>query len=388
MLGGIFAFYLLRNEHHSHEQDDRNVKQNRWRDSPLQLPPAAELGGFVSRTELARVVLFMQPRWKVVKTNMLMHAFRLWGSKSEFANNTLLNPFHSGSPSGRAMLRTLLDESSFLDARIEPTIFFLTKTELGVDVRYDSEWGSGDVAHCDQFLKVLAEAGISADHSITWRDGANSVVSEIIRCSLANFRLQNEPDFTSVAYSLWLPPAYTWHDRFGERYSLDQLAISLLDRPLGDGSCCGIHALYALACLYRANTLYPVLPTEVSAKIEDYFTNASRILEKSQLPSGAWQEDWAKIKISKPESKSSETVLATGHHLEWIATVPPALRPNRKTIERAARFLTKIIPEHDFSTIAASYAPFSHATRALMLLEKTNASEFLHSSDYLMAHPR
>ena len=62
-----------------------------------------------------------------------------------------------------------------------------------------------------------------------------------------------------------------------------------------------------------------------------------------------------------------EVILATGHHLEWLALAPVEVQPPRESIIRAAQWLVQAMREVDARTLDIDYGPFSHAGRALSL---------------------
>lgn len=151
----------------------------------------------------------------------------------------------------------------------------------------------------------------------------------------------------------------------------------------------GVHALYALANIYRVNEETVILSPETTLRLRNHFVDVVKRLEAHQRPNGAWFGNWAEsaeIKV-KSDPTAFEAIAATGHHLEWIAIMPPDLRPSRRAIAKAAQLLVELLPAHDISTIANNYAPFSHAARALLLLEKMDPDEFLNSDAYQKVTP-
>jgi len=86
-----------------------------------------------------------------------------------------------------------------------------------------------------------------------------------------------------------------------------------------------------------------------------------------------WLGRWHESKAPLADAPwAFQAIAVTGHHLEWIALAPPQFRPRRESVERAALALARLIPQQPPPTVANSYAPFSHAARALLLMEEAD----------------
>jgi hypothetical protein len=346
----------------------------------IRVAPAGGLQGSISREELYKALLFLEPRWKIAKTNNLLHALRLWGVDADFTNSPLPNPFLTVPPSGKRMLDVLLSNRLFRQAGIFPSEC-LYRTDHGVGVVRDNI-NAGGVAHVDQYMKVMAESGVPLRTKIEVFEKDDATLADVLRESQYSFGLEEELEFSAVAFSRYLPPRTTWQNRFGEVFTFDMMADKLLEKSLGQGACGGVHAMYALINLLRVNDRYPILKPVTRERIERRIARVSRLLEANQSPDGAWYLDWHVGKVpSEDEPVGFQAVWMTGHHLEWIALAVPRLRPDRKVIQKAASYLVKAIPLHTIHTIAESYAPFSHAGRALALIEEVDPAQVIKAGD-------
>lgn len=350
-----------------------------FRDRALALPPAGGLRGTVSREELRRVFWFTQPRWRMSKTANILHALRLWGGDATFSHDAPLGEGRATIADSRRMLTVMLDMKEFNQANVGPSPF-LYRTEYGAGITEYLPSG-GNVAHVDQYLKVMGELGLEAATPIRLADGHEATLADVLRDSLAKYRPTQELEFTAVAYSRWLPPNREWRDREGVRHTLDELCLAMAAKPIGEGACAGAHAPYALANLIRAHRAVPCLSGRAVAAAEGRLREVSGLLDRHRLPGGGWYSAWHRSAAPDPVGDPTfQFVVATGHHLEWIAMAPPELRPQADTIRAAASHLAEMIPTHTANTIHNGYTTFTHAARALALLEEVDPSEVLRST--------
>jgi hypothetical protein len=288
------------------------------------------------------------------------------------------------------MLRVLLDtgEHRLLCQNEKP---MLLDSVYGVAVSVSAS--QEDAPHVDKLLAVLGEIGIPRSTSVRTQTSDKSV-ADVLADSVARFQLgQSELEWTAVAYSSYLPPSRSWVNRFGERFTFDDLADALLQRPEGEGPCYGTHVLYALNYLIRIDEACAVLEPVTVARIRQRLQQASMNLENAQYSTGAWSEDWhvprgeARSSLPEPPLAAKNIVRASGHHLEWIALAPYDVRPSQACVARASSYLLRRGLSFAPSEIGESYGPLTHAARALCLLHNQdwrtlveNASGILQTS--------
>jgi hypothetical protein len=357
----------------------RDSHENRWRCMPLRVPPVPYIEGTISHDDLRRVALALVPRWTVPKVATVLHAVRLWGLRSHFSDDPPAVRSRSRILSGMEMVQLGLDDR-FLHESLVAAESILYRTPSGIAVKYGD---TSNLGHCDQLLEVAAEIGLAAESPVHPSGGQAGTLNDVIRDSLRSFVIDQELEFTAIAYSRWLPPEDHWTNRFGESTTFDQLAEALLKRPIGQGACYATHVPYALVSILRANDSHRIISSATTERIEKRLRDLSGLLERSQAENGGWFADWAESAraSSKNPPDGLECIYVTGHQLEWIALAPDRVRPPRKTVAKAARLLTELILQDDATTLSNSdnYAPFSHAARALMLLNLVEASELISS---------
>jgi hypothetical protein len=222
---------------------------------------------------------------------------------------------------------------------------------------------------------------VRCDTPIRLPGGSWFALEDVVRHSLANFDSEQELEFTAVAYSRWLPPETAWTDRYGEEHDFDQLTDALLRRVPQHTACYGCHTPYALVNLLRANERHRILRASTVRRLEARLVEVSRLLERNQDASGVWFGLWYKCSEPAPgHSRGLQAIWVTGHQLEWIALAPQRVRPALGCIKRAARALVRLLPEHSYMTAANTYPQFSHACRALALIEEVEPGAILASS--------
>lgn len=344
---------------------------------PLAIAPVLDADPYIEQERARGFLSRMVPEWAKLKPWDVVHAVRLWGSAKQWAGDWARNDPAIQAGIGDhfdSWLRYLLSSEQFRrQSQSDRPLLF--KTDYGVQVRADSG-GEDDrgIVHPDQVLMALGDAGVSADTPVYLNQAETADVRALLADSLKRFTLSQELEFTTVAYCRWLPPTRQWTNRFGEQFTFEDLARELLNRPVGAGSCFGAHVPYALVHLIRADEQFPILSSRTRTRILGRLREISDALERTQLANGAWDCDYYDTASSRGEPEgagsSIDQFIVTGHHLEWIALAPLPSRPNRATIEFAARFLCNFADHCSAMTIRGTYGPFSHAARAVLMLSQ------------------
>lgn len=234
-------------------------------------------------------------------------------------------------------------------------------------------------AHVDQLLKVLADADIARSTPVV-TESASGSIADLLADSIARFSLEQELEFTALAYCRWLPPQTEWRNRFNARFSFDDVARKLCGQPLGTGACNGIHGLQAIAQMLAVDKLHPLLSDSSISQIEGHLRECTLCLEANELPSGGWGDAWSGVAGPLPDgeqvwSPRFTVISSTGHHLEWIAIAPAELRPATPIVRRAIQALVREVAgmsESDRSNFK-HFLPVSHAARALCQLRGESA---------------
>jgi hypothetical protein len=161
--------------------------------------------------------------------------------------------------------------------------------------------------------------------------------------------------------------------------SFDLIARRLVRGHQRFGVCSGTHRLYSLALLLRLNADYPILSEPVRKAAYAHLEQMRDVLCESQFEAGYWPSNWSRgaEAVSRPiDEPQHKRVIATGHHLEWLAISPKELHPPRERILKAARWIIGATIEAPDDDIASQYTFYSHAGNALALWRGTRPAAF------------
>ena len=315
------------------------------------------------------------PAGRKVAVSFFLHVLRLHGLNGRFD--------YPGLYGGRDILRLLIDErygQSYFGA---PAV---TKTRHGIEfVGSNISSKSNHInseSHRDQCLASLAELGVPLSTTVH-ADGQELTIEAALTDSLANFHLkQKELQWTAIAYALYLPPRKAWVNKFGERFTLDNLVDELLAAPFEESSCAGTHLGYALTLLYRADgkhdeLLSPSVRDRLRKRLERTVTAALSM----QSEDGSWPIDWAREiqpaseRVPSADVEAAEgRLLVTGHLAEWMLYLPPEFAVPDERLQRAAHWLLARLEAFKSDLIDDDIVcPYTHAACAVMALSRASA---------------
>jgi hypothetical protein len=232
-----------------------------------------------------------------------------------------------------------------------------------------------DEIHRDHTLASFAELGLPLSMPLVV-DGGPAELRDVLRDSLANFHLeQKEAAWTALAYALYLPPVRSWTNRFGEQYTFDDLAGALLGSSLQEASCGGIHVIFTLTVLLRADAQEPIFSAAARARLREYLANCVAVATKAQGEDGSWPPTWNTPLLPKatreglsPEDSAVNRLVMTGHLAEWMLYLPDGLRPTDEVLHRAAVWLLAALSARSPADTERDFCPCSHACCVLRQL--------------------
>jgi len=330
----------------------------------------------ISDEDLAAVLKKIIPRFSRshLRPNLVEHALRTWGSEILFHSPDAI--------SGPQMKDFLTDTAKYIESWGQDNPPLMQLTNDGIHVRWGED--SSSSVHHDHTLAALTEAGLPLDAPVFTTARALQVRS-VLAEALRDFRLdERETEWSAMSFTLWLSRQGTsrWHNGEGRLITFDMLAERLMRNHKRDGVCLGTHRVYSLMLLLRLNEQNggQLISQETTSQVMDYLKSTRDLIIASQSPDGSWPANWTDgaeaAAKADPLEPSHKRVIATGHHLEWLAIAPPELHPPHEQIVRAAAWLVKSTAESSQSEIDQNYTFYSHVGKALAMWRKTSPAAF------------
>lgn len=343
------------------------------RTTPLVIAPLYDDPEVVSDEELAGVLAQIRPVFppERMKPNFVEHALRAWSVRATFADPRAL--------SGVQLKDFLVDHGRYLASWGDSVEPLLQDRKDGVVVRWGKEDGAS--VHHDHWLASLTEAGVSLHEPVfTAGQRTPKTVADVLEQSLADFRVDEaEVEWSALGFGLWLPPQKEWYTRTGRHVSFDLLADRLMRGHKRFGVCSGTHRIYSLMVLVRLDDEYQILSAARRVEAMDHLREVRDLIVASQFPDGHWPSNWSvgADALEHPvDDELFKQVIATGHHLEWLAIAPTELHPPREQILKAADWVIATTLSQTSEEIQQRYTFFSHVGNALALWRKTHPSDF------------
>lgn len=251
----------------------------------------------------------------------------------------------------------------------------ISRESNAVRVSPDADWQVERQAHPAQLLAELAKHGVSLEQELTTQARVFAV-ADILRDTIANYNShERQIEWIGMAFALYLPPHKTWIDKFGHRFSFDDLADELLGRDLDSPtlSCAGTHVLEALVVVLRVDADHFLLSEANRARVRQYINGHVDHLARIQSADGSWSKKWAQERMAvvgsaDVDASRHERVHVTGHHLDWMLLLPPEMAPPEDLFRRAAAWLLACLLQCDEKDIVSNYCPYSHAAHILLAI--------------------
>jgi hypothetical protein len=243
-------------------------------------------------------------------------------------------------------------------------------------------WGKkpGESVHHDHWLACLTEAGVPLDTPIFGPNRRGDTLEDALQEALRDFDPnERETEWSVMAFGMWLPPDHkSWTNRDGRHIDFNLLAETEMRGASRFGVCGGTHRVYSLMALLRLDDEYKLLAPPVREAVYDHLRGVRDAITLSQQEAGNWGTDWPNGKSAhdRPlDEPNYRRVIATGHHLEWLAIAYPDLHPNRDVVRKAAAWLVKTTRDIPQEELLGQYTFFSHVGNALSLWRKTHPAD-------------
>lgn len=254
-------------------------------------------------------------------------------------------------------------------------------------------------SHPYQALAVLAELGVSRNKTFSIEDRHFEIGDLVSDCE-AMFDLKGEIEWSVAALYIYSPLRRNITNRYGESFTLDQIANALMKREPGIGPCLGCHVIEALNVIRLAvEKGNQYISTETVSRIDRYFHNLEEFLPNLQSDEGCFVVEWGAawmqsaayvnwrtgfdpsfVVRTRPKMRGSDSLdwkmISTTHHLKWLMLTGKINKLDRKSLIAANEFL-----KHGMKQLAIraksvarqgherpAYCPLSHGLHVLSLL--------------------
>lgn len=343
-------------------------------DRPFRVTPLYDDPGIVTDEELRDVLAKVRPQFDMreLQPNYVEHALRAWGATIEFDDPAIMD--------GPQLVEFLTDYGAHLASwnAVEQARPLLVERPDGIAINWGRE--PGESVHHDHWLACLTEAGVPLETPIFGPSRRGDTLEDALQEAVRDFDPnERETEWSVMAFGFWLPPDHTsWVNRDGRRIDFDLLAETLMRGHKRFGVCGGTHRVYSLMVLLRLDDRFKILSPAMRDAVYEHLRTVRDLITLSQHEDGCWGSDWpdgAAARSSPLDEPAYRRVIATGHHLEWLAIAYPDLHPNREVIRQAADWLVTTVRATPQEELMGQYTFFSHVGNALALWRKTHPAD-------------
>jgi hypothetical protein len=212
------------------------------RDRPILLSPDVPIGFRLPVQKRTSILRKVEPLQSGMSASLTLHVLLAQGLDAQF---------HGGRLASSAELLKLFADDRFGQAYFGMPL--MTRTRFGIRPAIHGAGRAVKERHYDQTLGTMTQLGLPLSFPIKI-GGESYTLRDILRDAIASFDLhQGEIEWTAIAYATYLPPYRQWINKFGDRYSFDDLVKELLKRRFDRGSCCGCHVLEGMIVLERTD---------------------------------------------------------------------------------------------------------------------------------------
>lgn len=272
--------------------------------------------------------------------------------------------------------RSILIESEYLKrfGSVNGDERLITPAEGGLTIAdQDKKSGIDGQSHPGQLLFYLSECNIGLDDEVQLTEGTFRV-GDILRRELLFFDKDVSAAKTAPAFARYLAPQRSFSTWNQVEFSFTDLMSSLIQDAPESGWCHGTHRCYAVAVLLHIDRSKHILSRLMQAQAAEYLVDIADRLSLSQHADGAWRYDWSAAGAMPGQpvagSEWGDSVICTGHHLEWLFLQDDeTLSSLDLSIERARRFLRHQLTALTSDELAKDLVAWCHAARSLLIWE-------------------
>jgi hypothetical protein len=239
------------------------------------------------------------------------------------------------------------------------------ETPTGVDVETMPGTGVGQ-GHQDQFVAEMVEWNLPLetkfkvnDKDYTFADFCKHTKE---RASVTH---DQELSWALVIIARHFGTDHRWTNMYGEKLSLEDIALYEATQPIKEAACGGTHRLYGLSWAYHWHLANGGKTTGVWRKVADRLEEYRAKAKKFQNSDGSFSSDY----VSGPgwTHSNEKQIASTGHTFEWLCEELSDSELREPWMERAAYALTSMILEK--KSYAIDGGSLYHATHGLHMYQ-------------------
>lgn len=203
--------------------------------------------------------------------------------------------------------------------------------------------------HPDQYLAVLADAGVPLDRELTTDTGRRARMAELLETSRREVDPSRELGWTLASLARYTALDQPWAADGGREVRAEELLAQALRRDPRLEACLGTHHLNGVTRALARHVAAGGAVEGVWKRADDYVHNYVEQVRAFQLPTGEFSA--AGFRGAAPAPNTDRMVYANGHLLEWLTAALPPRELRQPWVRAAARRLADALlryPPEDF----------------------------------------
>lgn len=198
--------------------------------------------------------------------------------------------------------------------------------------------------HPDQYLAVLADAGVPLDRQITTDTGRRLRVMDLLETSRHEVDPDRELGWTLASLAHYTALDQSWTADGGREVRAEELLARAIRRDPRLEACLGTHHLNGVTRALARHVADGGALDSTWQRADGYVRNYVEQVRAYQLPSGELSA--AGFRGPAPAPDVGRMVYATGHLLEWLTVALPPEELRQPWVRAAARRLTDALLRH------------------------------------------
>jgi hypothetical protein len=223
-----------------------------------------------------------------------------------------------------------------------------------------------------QLLSMLAQWDIPADYEIRV-GGARKTVADLARMEERLCREGADMALVLVGLSHYDEPSATWNNDLGEKWSVERLVRSELERKARQSGPEAIDRLMGLSAAARRRLRSHSPLSEDFRRVEQYLAETTEFAWSLQNADGSWNPQFLAARGRSGDAAGS--LDATGYTLEWLMGMLSRDQLREQRVTKSVAFLSGTLANWQGTAYLPALSPRDegaamHALRALVLYDQ------------------